>query len=97
MLFHPGIAPFAWELVDHARLRFQGDGCNVKYVGETGKTLKTKMKQHSLDTGHQFVFDEAQIIGQAQTKACRLFMEAIYFDENSINSHITLDPYAMLL
>ncbi len=60
-------------------------GCNAKYVGETGKTLETGMKQHkaairnrymfylttmhSLDTGHQFAFDEAQIIGQAQTKA----------------------------
>ncbi len=47
---------------------------------------------HSLDTGHQFAFDEAQIIGQAQSKAGRLFMEAIYSDENLINRHITLDP-----
>ncbi len=47
---------------------------------------------HILDTGHQFAFDEAQIIGQAQTKAGRLFMGAIYSDENSINRHITLDP-----
>ncbi len=52
---------------------------------------------HSLDSGHQFAFDEAQIIGQAQTKAGRLFMEAIYSDENSINRHITLDPcYALI-
>ncbi len=29
---------------------------------------------HSLDTGHQFAFDEAQIIGQAKTKAGRLFI-----------------------
>ncbi len=59
--------------------------CNSKYVGETGKTPKTRMKQHkaavrnrytsylatvhSLDRGHQFAFDEAQIIGPAQTKA----------------------------
>ncbi len=52
---------------------------------------------HSLDTGHQFGFDEAQIVGQAQTKAGRLFMEGIYSDENSINRHITLDPcYALI-
>ncbi len=52
---------------------------------------------HSLDTGHQFAFDEAQIFGQAQTKAGRLFMEAIYSDENSINRHMTLDPcYALI-
>ncbi len=52
---------------------------------------------HSLDTGHQFAFDEAKIIGQAQTKAGRLFMEFIYSDENSINRHITLDPcYALI-
>ncbi len=52
---------------------------------------------HSLDTGHQFAFDEAQIIGQDQTKAGRLFMEAIYSDENWINRHITLGPcYALI-
>ncbi len=52
---------------------------------------------HSLDTGHEFAFDEAQVIGQAQTKAGRLFMKAIYSDENSINRHITLDPcYALI-
>ncbi len=49
---------------------------------------------HSWDTGHQFAFDEAQIIGQAQTKAGRLFMEAIYSEENSDTSPLTL---AMLL
>ncbi len=52
---------------------------------------------HNFDTSHQFAFDEAQIIGQAQTKASRLFVEAIYSDENSINRHITLDPcYALI-
>ncbi len=93
--------------------QFPCTGCNAKYVGETDKTLKTRMKQHkavirnssmsylttvhSLDTGHQFAFDEAQIIGQVQTKADRLFMDAIYSDENSINRHTTLDPcYALI-
>ncbi len=52
---------------------------------------------HSLDTGHQFTFDETQIIGQAQTKAGRLFMEAIHSDENSINRHIILDPFYALI
>ncbi len=52
---------------------------------------------HGLDTGHQFAFDEAQIIGQAQTKAGGLFIEAIYSGDNSINRHITLDPcYALI-
>ncbi len=80
---------------------FPCKGCNSKYVGETGKTLKTRMKQHkaavrnrymfylttvhSLGTGHQFAFDEAHIIGKAQTKAGRLLIEAIYSDDNSIN------------
>ncbi len=52
--------------------QFPCKGCNSKYVGETGKTLKARMKQpkvavrnrymsylktvHSLDTGHQFAF-----------------------------------------
>ncbi len=50
---------------------------------------------HSLDTGHQFAFDEAQIIGQAQSKAGRLFMDSIYTDEKSTDkSPLTL---AMLL
>ncbi len=52
---------------------------------------------YSLGTGYQFAFDEAQIIGQAQTKAGMLLMEAIYSDESSINRHITLDPcYALI-
>ncbi len=52
---------------------------------------------HSLDKGHKFAFDEAQIIRQAQSKTGRLFIEAIYSDENSINRHITLDPcYAII-
>ncbi len=35
--------------------------------------------------------------GPNQTKAGRLFMEAVYSDENSINRHITLDPcYALI-
>ncbi len=38
---------------------------------------------HSLDTGHQFAFDDAQIIGHAQTKADRLFIEAVNSDGNS--------------
>ncbi len=46
---------------------------------------------HSLDTCHQFPFDEAQNIGQAQTIADRLFIEAIYSDDNSISRHIILD------
>ncbi len=49
---------------------------------------------HSLDTGHQFAYDDAQIIGQAQTKAGRLF---IYSDANSINRHTTLDPCSALI
>ncbi len=92
--------------------QFPCKGYNAKYVGETGKTLKTRMNQHkaaarnrympyltsvhSLGTGHQFAFDEAQIIGQPQTKAGRLFMEAIY-SENSIKRHITLDPCFALI
>ncbi len=52
---------------------------------------------HSLDTGHHFAFDDEQIIDQAQTKAGRLFIEAIYPVDNSINRYITLDPcYALI-
>ncbi len=51
----------------------------------------------SLDTGHQVAFDEAQIIGQAQYKAGRLFMATIYSDDNSINRHTTLDPCHALI
>ncbi len=93
--------------------QFLCKGCNSKKIGENGKTLKTRMKQHkmavhsryiscltivhSLDTGHQFAFDEAQIIGQAQAKAARLFIEAIYFDDNLINRHITIDACCALI
>ncbi len=47
---------------------------------------------HSLGACHQFAFDEAQIVGQAQNMAGRLFIEAIYSDDNSINRHTTPDP-----
>ncbi len=43
---------------------------------------------HSLDTGHQFAFDKAQIIGKAQTRADRLFIEAICSEDNLINKQL---------
>ncbi len=35
-----------------------------------------------LDTSHEFVIDEAQIIGRAPTKEGRPILEAIFSDEN---------------
>ncbi len=74
---------------------------NSKYGGETGKTLKALdgtirsggtqplhvylITVNSLDTGNLFAFDEAQIIGKAQTKAGRLLMIAFY----SMNTQVT--------
>ncbi len=52
---------------------------------------------HGLDTGHQFAFNEAQIIGHAHSKTGRLFIEAIHSDKNSISRHITLGScYALI-
>ncbi len=67
---------------------------NIKQYGlhfRSAKYLPTKKPAFGLS-----LFKYAYI-GQAQTKAGRLFMEAIYSDENSINRHITLDPcYALI-
>ncbi len=49
---------------------------------------------HILYTSYQFAFDKAQTIGQAQIKAGRLFIKAIYSDDNSINIH---DPWYGLI
>ncbi len=43
------------------------------------------------DTGHCFAFNAVQIIGHVQSKACRLFIEVIHSDDNSMSRHITLD------
>ncbi len=93
--------------------RFPCEECNSKYVGETGKTLKTRVTRHNtvvrnrlvyslidlyfLNTDHQFVFGEAQIIGRAQSKKGRLLIEAIYADKNTINGHILLDLCCKLI
>ncbi len=62
------------------------------FVGQVARPLRQRLYMHTPSAN-----DEAQIIGQAQTKAGRLFMEAIYSDENSINRHTTLDPWYALI
>ncbi len=64
--------------------QFPCKGCNSKYVGETGKTLKTRMTQqkvavrnrymscittvHCLDTGHQFSFKERNSLDRTKAR-----------------------------
>ncbi len=50
-----------------------------------------------LGTRHQFAFDEAQIIGQTQTKAGRLFIEAIFIPMKTQLTDISHLALAMLI
>ncbi len=34
---------------------FPCKGCNAKHVGETGKTLKTRMKQHKAEVRNRYI------------------------------------------
>ena len=82
--------------------------CDQAYVGETGKQLCTRLKEHRLalrradpksqlwnhcaTTGHEIQFAEAKVIGRAKGKAERLVMEAVH-SRNTLNRHVDLDSH----
>ncbi len=70
------------------------DSKKYSLLSKEGSYLTTL---HCSDTGHKFTFDETLFIGQTQSNAGRLFIEATHSDKNSINGHITLDScYALI-
>ena len=69
-------------------------GCDQKYVGESGKQLKTRIHEHKLalrradlkshvwthcsQTGHEINFNETSILARSDKKAERLVLESIF-------------------
>ncbi|BHF69165.1 hypothetical protein SprV_0301220700 [Sparganum proliferum] len=84
--------------------------CQANYCGLTNKRLKTRMHEHtlaikrkdarshvamhSLENGHWFDFDGAQVLGRAENRLAREIIEAWQTDANSINRSVELPaPY----
>ncbi|BHF64099.1 hypothetical protein SprV_0200709800 [Sparganum proliferum] len=83
--------------------------CNcgqASYVGETGKQVRTRLREHELAVrrndklslvaahastpGHAFDFECVRILGQSDNRVARLLQEAWHSTEDAINRHIDL-------
>ncbi|BHF71335.1 hypothetical protein SprV_0401439200 [Sparganum proliferum] len=83
--------------------------CNcgqASYVGETGKQVRTRLREHELAVrrndklslvaahastpGHAFDFECVRILGQSDNRVARLLQEAWHSNEDTINRHIDL-------
>ena len=82
--------------------------CDKKYIGETGRDLRTRITEHKRNirneeansliyrhtdtTGHDFDFDNTEILATEQNGGTRRFLEACYtiVDQNSINRAIDI-------
>ncbi len=61
-------------------------GCNAYYVGETRKTLQSRIREHqgavigmhTAETGYRFDFEDAKAIDHGRFKGERLVKEALY-------------------
>ena len=81
--------------------------CTQHYVGQTGRKLRTRMKEHRQaiqrhdphsimsihedQEGHQFDLENVEIFDQGRSRQNREFLEAWYSTANSINQHMELD------
>ncbi|KER27260.1 hypothetical protein T265_05663 [Opisthorchis viverrini] len=82
--------------------------CNKFYVGQTGRKLCTRIKEHNAavrrhdplslisihedQEGHKFNLENAKILAYGDTRHGREFLEAWYSTAGSINRCIELDP-----
>ncbi|KER31976.1 hypothetical protein T265_01907 [Opisthorchis viverrini] len=82
--------------------------CNKFYVGQTGRKLRTRIKEHNAavkrhdplslisihedQEGHKFNMENAKILAYGDTRHGREFLEAWYSTTGSINRCIELDP-----
>nr|CAH8854158.1 unnamed protein product [Trichobilharzia regenti] len=82
--------------------------CNRHYIGQSGCPLRIRIQEHksavkrhdinfftSMHTenyGHQFDWDNVEILDRRNTKSARQFLEAWYSNENAINKHIKYRP-----
>ncbi|BHF85120.1 hypothetical protein SprV_1002827900 [Sparganum proliferum] len=81
--------------------------CNARYVGETGKRLGTRLREHQLainrkdklslvyghvrELNHNFAFDKARVIGRANEKMARLVLES-WSSTGTLKRAIDLHP-----
>jgi hypothetical protein len=84
------------------------ENCNKYYIGQTGRKLSTRIKEHKAairrhdplslisihedQEGHKFNLETVRILARGNTRHAREFLEAWHSTTNSINRHIELDP-----
>nr|VZI25494.1 unnamed protein product [Spirometra erinaceieuropaei] len=86
--------------------RIQCSSCEINYIGETGKRLQTRVKEHMravrrmdqlslvaehcANSGHTFAFQSAEILGRGNDRVTRETIEAWHTSTNSINRCVAL-------
>ncbi len=91
-----------WDVV----YRVDCKGCNVYYVGETRKTLQSRIREHqgavrrreatsliwmhTAETGHSFEFESAKDVDNGHFKGERLVKEALHSGQQSVNRCVSL-------
>ncbi|XP_076069802.1 uncharacterized protein LOC143041681 [Oratosquilla oratoria] len=74
--------------------------CGSRYIGETGKNLSTRIKQHQRaaiyrycqEEQHEMDWENVGVKYRNNKKGERLFLEAWASDSNSVNRCINLNP-----
>ena len=82
--------------------------CPKHYIGQTGRKLGTRLKEHSSairrhdqyslisvhedTTGHQIDLNSPQILARSRTKRAREFLESWFSGQNAINRHVYFNP-----
>ncbi len=86
------------DLRSDVAYRVDCKGCNAYYVGETRKTLQSRIREHKgavqrrettkvhkCETGHSIVFENAKAIDHGRFKGERLVMEALHSGPQVVN------------
>ncbi|BHF81340.1 hypothetical protein SprV_0702447000 [Sparganum proliferum] len=101
--------PLPKEQQTNVIYRIPCSNCSCVYVGHTGRSLGTRIKEHklavrrrdplslvfahALECDHRFNWDGTEVVAMANTKRAREFLEAWYSNAGSINRHVGLDAH----
>ncbi|BHF64788.1 Neuronal acetylcholine receptor subunit [Sparganum proliferum] len=101
--------PLPKEQQTNVIYRIPCSNCSCVYVGHTGRSLGTRIKEHklavrrrdplslvfahALECDHRFNWDGTEVVAMANTKRAREFLEAWYSNAGSINRHVDLDAH----
>ncbi|BHF84187.1 hypothetical protein SprV_0902733700 [Sparganum proliferum] len=101
--------PLPKEQQTNVIYRIPCSNCSCVYVGHTGRSLGTRIKEHklavrrrdplslvfahALECDHRFNWDGTEVVAMANTKRAREFLEAWYSNAGSINGHVDLDAH----